>query len=996
MKKAYILGAFVGIIAGVAFIAMANFSNVGILAFASTETDTQAVSTAAASESVAPSPSESVTASPSSTPSETPSPTPSETQSPSPSPTETQIMEAVAAVAAASATPVCSPTDPASMSRDLTGTIPRVPNSNTTNSGTVTNTSATCSYQVILASYKKFDHILENQELFDYQIKTVAPGETANFLINTPDCEYQIDLFAGHMVYDFKPKPGYSYGERPDFQIDSFGGWFQNLCKNVPTAKLTLVKTVDNTAGGTKTVADFPLFQNNVSVTSGTAKTYSFSNTNDSVLVTATETNQAGYTAGAWGGDCAANGTITLRPGENKTCTIKNTYVPPTQYTGTLKLVKTVINDNGGTKTASDFPLFQNAVSVTNDVAKTYSFSSPTDSLLIVATETNQAGYTAGTWGGDCATDGKVTLHPGENKVCTITNNDTPTVVVPPATLKIIKTVINDNGGVKTASDFALYQNNTQVANDVAKTYTFASLTGSTTVIVSEGLLTGYTAGVWGGDCASTLAGDANKDGHVNQADMDIVSAAYGTNTGDAKFDARADFNNDGAVNFFDLTFIAQHFGTSLSTSTLLADKGDANNDGQINQADMDILQATYGKNQGDVGYDTRADFNNDNSVNFFDLVVLAQNFGSTLPISSVILRPGENKVCTITNDDIPPATLTGACFASKNPLNLNESVTWSATASGGTGTYTYAWSGDNNLGGTASATTTSYSTAGTKNAQVVITSGTQSITKTCTTVVNPPSESSFSLTCSASPSSALTNNEITFTANPTGGTGTYTYSWTGDDSLSGTTAIVKKSYIARGQKNATVTVVSGNETKTATCSVLINEPTTGCTGTCGGGGGGSSVTLTKDQNGKVAGVFLSQVPYTGIGSNLKIALFMLAILSWSGYIAYVVLKRKLAKENPALVAESVGIMDSMSSYAPKTDNHVKTMVMSTLEAKAREYEAIVSTGALEKIADAAGYSVDAATVMLRHAIEICKAQQENAGQWVAINSNKIESILNK
>jgi len=47
------------------------------------------------------------------------------------------------------------------------------------------------------------------------------------------------------------------------------------------------------------------------------------------VLLTASETPQTGYTPSAWGGDCASDGTITLLPGDNKTCTITNDDIAP-------------------------------------------------------------------------------------------------------------------------------------------------------------------------------------------------------------------------------------------------------------------------------------------------------------------------------------------------------------------------------------------------------------------------------------------------------------------------------------------------------------------------------------------------------------------------------------------------------------------------------------------------------------------------------------------
>jgi hypothetical protein len=56
------------------------------------------------------------------------------------------------------------------------------------------------------------------------------------------------------------------------------------------------------------------------------------------VQLTASETPQAGYTPSVWGGDCAADGTITLLPGDDKTCTITND-----DQRATLTLVKTVV-----------------------------------------------------------------------------------------------------------------------------------------------------------------------------------------------------------------------------------------------------------------------------------------------------------------------------------------------------------------------------------------------------------------------------------------------------------------------------------------------------------------------------------------------------------------------------------------------------------------------------------------------------------------------------
>jgi len=197
---------------------------------------------------------------------------------------------------------------------------------------------------------------------------------------------------------------------------------------NTKLPTLTIVKTVINDDGGTKVVSDFPLFIDGSPVTSGVANTVSVGSH------TASETTQAGYAASSWSGDCNPDGTITLTPGQNATCTITNDDVGPT-----LKLVKTVVNDDGGTKVVSDFPLFIDGSPVTSGVANPATVGSHT------ASETTQAGYAASSWSGDCNPDGTITLTPGQNATCTITNDDIPIPLPPQPTLKVVKNVVPDD-----------------------------------------------------------------------------------------------------------------------------------------------------------------------------------------------------------------------------------------------------------------------------------------------------------------------------------------------------------------------------------------------------------------------------------------------------------------------------------------------------------------------------------------------------------------------
>jgi len=102
-----------------------------------------------------------------------------------------------------------------------------------------------------------------------------------------------------------------------------------------------------------------------------------------------------------------------------------------------------------------------------------------------------------------------------------------------------------------------------------------------------------------------------------------------------------------------------------------------------------------------------------------------------------------------------------------------------------------------------------------------------------CSTICNscnnppPPPIPTLVVSCVANPSSIQTGNSTTFTANPTGGTGTYTYSWSGTDGLSGSGSYVSKTYSTAGVKTATVIVTSGTQTQSANCSVAVNQACT-------------------------------------------------------------------------------------------------------------------------------------------------------------------------
>ncbi|HLC60746.1 MAG TPA: DUF4215 domain-containing protein [Candidatus Nanoarchaeia archaeon] len=182
-------------------------------------------------------------------------------------------------------------------------------------------------------------------------------------------------------------------------------------------ARLTVNKQVINNNGGTKTASQFLLFIDSSSVTNGVINSVSAGSH------TVSETLDPNY-AKTISGDCNSLGQVTVSYGQSKTCTITNDDVPPK-----ITVTKIVINNNGGTKTVSNFPLFVNSISVISGVQYTFNAG------VYTVSETQQSGYSSSITG-DCNSNGQVTLGIGQSKTCIITNDDLPScgngIVEPP------------------------------------------------------------------------------------------------------------------------------------------------------------------------------------------------------------------------------------------------------------------------------------------------------------------------------------------------------------------------------------------------------------------------------------------------------------------------------------------------------------------------------------------------------------------------------------
>lgn len=161
------------------------------------------------------------------------------------------------------------------------------------------------------------------------------------------------------------------------------------------------------------------------------------------------------------------------------------------QTSGTINIIKTVINDNGGTKTVADFPLFVSGTPVTSGVVNNF----PAYARYIV-TETSDPNYTQ-KFSGDCYSDGRIDLSVGDNKVCVVTNDDIGAAVGTPPVPPLIDVV-------KVPSPLALPE------GPGAVTYTY-TLRNIGLVPVTNVTMVGDTCGP-----ISLVSGDINNDSKLD------------------------------------------------------------------------------------------------------------------------------------------------------------------------------------------------------------------------------------------------------------------------------------------------------------------------------------------------------------------------------------------------------------------------------------------------------------------------------------------------
>ena len=192
-----------------------------------------------------------------------------------------------------------------------------------------------------------------------------------------------------------------------------------------------------------------------------------------------------------------------------------------------------------------------------------------------------------------------------------------------------------------------------------------------------------------------------------------------------------------------------------------------------------------------------------------------------------------------------PTATIT----SSVNPSDVGQTVTFTASVSGVTSPYTYAWTVSGTSEGTASAISYTFESAGSYavNLSVKDADGIYSNT-TLTETVDPQPVASASSNLSV----ADAGYSIAFTGSATGGTGSYTYAWTVSGTTISTAASFDYSFSTAGSYTVDFTVTdSASFSDTASVSVTINaDPGVTVTSNANPADEGYAVTFTATGSG--------------------------------------------------------------------------------------------------------------------------------------------------
>ena len=180
------------------------------------------------------------------------------------------------------------------------------------------------------------------------------------------------------------------------------------------------------------------------------------------------------------GTNVTAGGTFAVQPSSVTQCEITNLLQP-----GTLIVKKVVRNDDGGTLGCGAFSFSVNGgtpVSFDADCQNEMTVDAGTYGV----TEPSVAGYATSYSG--CSS---IQVPAGGSATCTVTNDD-----IGPR-LKLVKSVVNDNGGTRVPGDWQLTATGTGGFTDAGSSTTFHTVRAGVQYTLSESSVAGYDLQGW-------------------------------------------------------------------------------------------------------------------------------------------------------------------------------------------------------------------------------------------------------------------------------------------------------------------------------------------------------------------------------------------------------------------------------------------------------------------------------------------------------------------
>lgn len=309
---------------------------------------------------------------------------------------------------------------------------------------------------------------------------------------------------------------------------------------------------------------------------------------------------------------------------------------------------------------------------------------------------------------------------------------------------------------------------------------------------------------------------------------------------------------------------------------------------------------------------------------------------------------------------DDPP--IVGRCFPDSSIVSIGQQVSWVADFAGGSGFYRYDWIGTDNLSGGGWTVNKIYDKPGLKTATVRVNSGTKQAVRSCTVTVNSTiynqgqvlgdfAHADFSARCFATPSSVRVGEKVVWTVIAAGGSGGFSYSWTGTDSLSGNLSSVEKIYNIPGQKSATVSVVSGGQRTSASCVSEIldnNSVSTGQNQNSNDGnnnlsneGAGGEVVNTGRENGD------EKVNTNDRFNGWKFLALGILFIGTAILLIFIFIMRKQSKIYRQKISSAYA-----SNSNKNNGKNGKSDVAEIIQEEARNRQVLLSTDALKLLSD--------------------------------------------